>query len=81
MKNTIQKAKLIHSFKALTTKCIRATLAGEIKVAVGQTDAIIPFRIPIISGTSAKIVKIGYGIGGGTNAAFKMQRTKCILRQ
>jgi len=50
------------------------TIAGEIKVAVGQTDAIIPFRMPIISGTSAKIVKVGYGIGGGTNAVFRMQK-------
>jgi len=50
------------------------TIAGEIKAASGQTDYIIPFRVPVLAGTSAKIVKIGYGIGGGTNAVFRMQK-------
>lgn len=45
---------------------------NEVKVAVGDTDFIMPFFIPEPAGQTAKLVAVRYKINAGTSATFKL---------
>ncbi len=49
-------------------------ISGEIKVAAGDTDFVLPFFVSLPSGQAAKIVKARYVINGGTNCNVKVQK-------
>lgn len=49
-------------------------VAGEVKVAVGDTDYIPPFFVKIPSGGTANLVDTRYRINAGTSATVKLQR-------
>ncbi len=49
-------------------------VSGEIKVASGQTDFLLPFFVSLAAGQTAKIVKARYVINGGTNCNVKVQK-------
>ena len=49
-------------------------ISGEIKVASGDTDFLIPFFVSLASGQTAKIVKARHVINSGTSATVKVQK-------
>ncbi len=63
---------------ASTAKTVRSghtwAISGEVKVAAGQTDFLLPFFVSLAAGQSAKIVKARYVINGGTNCNVKVQK-------
>ena len=48
-------------------------IPGEVKIASGDTDLILPFDIPVLAGKSSTIVAVRYKINSGTSVTFKMQ--------
>lgn len=49
-------------------------IGGEVKVPSGQTDAIPPMYVSVRPGTTLKLARVRYRIGGGTNVGFKLQK-------
>jgi len=49
-------------------------IPGEIKVASGETDFIIPFFVSLAAGQSAKLVKARHKINVGTSVTCKIQK-------
>ena len=49
-------------------------ISGEVNVAAGDTDFVIPFFVSLASGQTAKVVKARYVINGGTNCNVKVQK-------
>lgn len=48
-------------------------IAGDVVVAVGDLDYVVPFFIPEATGRTVKIVKAFYRINSGTSATVKLQ--------
>jgi|GEM_PF-4643912 len=49
-------------------------IPGDIKIASGDTDYIVPFFVHLAPGQTAKIAKARYRINSGTSATVKIQR-------
>ena len=49
-------------------------IAGEIKVASGDTDFLVPFSVPVPSGQTVKVTEARYFINSGTNCNVKIQK-------
>jgi hypothetical protein len=49
-------------------------IPGEIKVAVGDTDFIVPFFVPVPAGRFARIVGSRYKINSGTSVTFSVTK-------
>ena len=54
-------------------------ISGEVKVASGDTDFILPFFISMASGQTAQVVKARYKINSGTNCNVKIQKNDVDL--
>jgi hypothetical protein len=49
-------------------------IAGEVRVASGDTDFLMPFFVSLANGQTAKIVSCRYKINSGTSATVNVQR-------
>ena len=49
-------------------------IPGEIKVAIGDTDFIVPFFVPVPAGRYAKLLGVRHRIRSGTGVTFKLQK-------
>lgn len=49
-------------------------IPGEVKVPSGDTDFIVPFFVPVISGATVRIASVRYKINSGTSVTCKVQK-------
>ena len=49
-------------------------IAGEIEVASGDDDFIVPFSVPVPAGQTVKVIEARYFINSGTNCNVKIQK-------
>ena len=49
-------------------------ISGEIKVPSGSVDYIVPFYVPVKSGTTVKLIAVRHSIQSGTSATVKLTK-------